>query len=92
MRISWKKTYSARIHSPQANYADVEGMQEYGYASIPPIEETLANYLLISEVSTLKTPSLPTQPLHLMSHLNGRAYAAAGQAGAALRTIAVLQA
>lgn len=67
-------------------------MQEYGYASIAPIEETLANYLLISEVSTLKTPSLPTQPLYLTSHLNGRAYAAAGQAGAALRTIAVLQA
>lgn len=60
-------------------------------AVMSPIEETLASYLSIVEVSALKTPSLSTQPLRLTSRLNGRAYAPAGQAEAAPHIMAVLQ-
>ncbi len=42
--------------------------------------------------STLKAPTLPSKPLRGTSRLNGRAYAAAGQAGAALHAMSVLQA
>lgn len=52
----------------------------------------LASYLSLGEASTLKGPTLLTKLLRVTSHLNGRAYAAAAQAGTALRTITVLQA
>lgn len=74
------------------NYTDVEGMQEHGYVLMPPIEETLASYLSMGQASTLKALPLPTEPLLVTSCLNGREYAAAGQAGATLHTMAVLQA
>ncbi|XP_026126050.1 uncharacterized protein LOC113107622 [Carassius auratus] len=90
---AWKKPYSARIHRHQrGNFADVEGIGEYGYVSMPPVEETFANYLVSGRVSTLKAPTLPSKPLKATARLNGRAYTAAGQAGAALHTMAVLQA
>lgn len=38
LRRSWGKPYSAYIHHSQANYADVEVMQEYCYVSC--LEET----------------------------------------------------
>ncbi|KAI2654735.1 Lamina-associated polypeptide 2, isoform alpha [Labeo rohita] len=59
---------------------------------MPPVEETLASYLSMGKTSSLKTPSLPSVPLQVTSRLNGRAYAAAGQAVGALHTMAVLQA
>ncbi len=90
---SWDKPYSARIHRYQhINYANIEGMREHGYASMPPIEETLASYLSAGVTSTLKAPALPSKPLRETSRLNGRAYVAAGQADAALHTMSVLQA
>ncbi len=90
---AWEKPYSARIHRyKHNNYADIEGMHEHGYASMPPIEGTLASYLSRGVISTLKAPALPSKPLKETSRLNGRAYAAAGQAGAALHTMSVLQA
>ncbi len=67
-------------------------MRENGYEKMPPIEETLACYLSVGETSSLKAPSLPSKPLQDTSRLNGRAYAAAGQAAALLHTMAVLQA
>lgn len=63
----------------QANYADAEGMREYVYA-------------FMRKASALKSPSLPTKPLHVTSWRNGRAYVAAGQARVALHTMAVMQA
>ncbi|XP_050988385.1 uncharacterized protein LOC127179128 [Labeo rohita] len=88
-----KKLYSSRIHNfPHSNYANIEGMREYGYEKMPPVEETLASYLSMGETSLLKTPSLPSIPLQVTSRLNGKAYAAAGQAVGALHTMAVLQA
>ncbi|KAL0157252.1 hypothetical protein M9458_048498 [Cirrhinus mrigala] len=67
-------------------------MHESGYERMPPIEETLANYLPLGEASSLKAPSLPSEPLQRTSCLNGRAYAAAGQAVASLHMMVVLQA
>ncbi|KAL0197556.1 hypothetical protein M9458_006096, partial [Cirrhinus mrigala] len=42
-------------------------------------------------LSSLKKATLPTKPCRLTSSLVGKAYQAAGQAGAALHTMAVLQ-
>ncbi len=89
----WKKPFSARIHRFQhTSYANVEGMRENGYEKMPPVEETLASYLSVGETSSLKAPSLPSKPLQETSCLNGKTYAAAGQAVALLHTMAVLQA
>ncbi len=89
----WKKPFSARIHKFQRNsYANIVGMRENGYERMPPIEETLASYPSMGETPSLKVPSLPSRPLQATSRLNGRAYAAAGQAVASLHTMAVLQA
>ncbi len=89
----WKKPFSARIHRFQRNsYANITGMCENGYERMPPVEETLASYLSMGEKPSLKVPSLPSMPLQATSRLNGRAYAAAGQAVASLHTMAALQA
>ncbi len=53
------------------------------------IEGMLANYLSAGVTSTLKAPVLPSKPLKDTSRLNGRAYVAVGQAGAALHDIGV---
>ncbi|ROJ73026.1 hypothetical protein DPX16_1210 [Anabarilius grahami] len=46
VRKAWKNPYSARIHlHQQGNFADVEGLGQHGYVSMPPIDETFANYL-----------------------------------------------
>ncbi len=88
----WKKPFSSRIHRFQhTSYANIVGMRESGYERMPPIEETLASYLSMGETASLKVPSLPSKPLQDTSRINGRAYAAAGQAVASLHTMAVLQ-
>ncbi|KAL0151682.1 hypothetical protein M9458_053083 [Cirrhinus mrigala] len=87
---AWNKPFSSHIHRFQhTSYANIEGMQENGYERMPPIEETLASYLSLGEASS---PSLPSEPLQRTPCLNGRAYAAAGQAVALLHMMAVLQA
>ncbi len=89
----WKKQFSSRIHRFQhTSYANIVGMHESGYERMPPIEEMLASYLSMDETASLKVPSLPSKPLQDTSRLNGRVYAAAGQAVASLHTMAVLQA
>ncbi len=74
------------------SYANITGMRERGYERMPPVEETLASYLSMGETASLKVPSLPSKPLQDTLRLNGRAYAAAGQAVALLHTMVVLQA
>ncbi len=64
-------------------------MHESGYEWMPPIEEMLASYLSMGEMSSLKVPSLSSKHLQDTSLLNGKAYAAAGQAVASLHTMAV---
>ncbi len=89
----WKKPFSSRIHRFQHNsYANIARMRESGYERMPPVEETLASYLSMGNTASLKAPSLPFKPLQDTSSLNGRAYAATGQAVASLHTMAVLQA
>ncbi len=56
----WKKLFSSCIHRFQhTSYANIEGMRESGYERIPPIEEKLASYRSMGEMSSLKVPSLP---------------------------------
>ncbi len=89
----WKKPFSSRIHRFQhTSYANIEKMLESGYEKMPPVEETLASYLSMDRTTSVKVPSLPSKPLQDTSRLNGKAYAAAGQAVASLHTMAVLQA
>ncbi|KAI2645370.1 putative hydrolase M10 [Labeo rohita] len=71
---------------------DHRGCTAQGYMMMPQVEETLAGYLSPGSSSSLKKPMLPTNPCRLTSSLVGKAYQAAGQAGAALHTMAVLQA
>lgn len=59
---------------------------------MPPVEETLASYLSQGESSCLKALAIPSKLLQTTSCLNDRAYPAAGQAGGALHTMAVLEA
>ncbi|CAM4467978.1 unnamed protein product [Leuciscus chuanchicus] len=93
IKKAWKNPFSARIHPHQrGSFAAVDGIAEHGYVPMPPVDETLANYLVSGQTSTLRAPTLPSKPLKTSSRLNGRANTAAGQAGAALHTLAVLQA
>lgn len=93
LSMSWKAPYSARVHIPHATmYSNIVGMGEHGYLTMPWVEQTLASYLSPAVASSLKSPSLPTKPVRLTSSLVGKAYTFAGQAGAFLHTLAVLQA
>lgn len=74
-----------------ADYANFEGVAERGYVRMPPVEETFASYISQGESSSLKIPALMSVALQSTLHLNGRTYVAAGQAGGALHTMAVLQ-
>ncbi|KAK3523851.1 hypothetical protein QTP70_010462 [Hemibagrus guttatus] len=66
-------------------------MDEHSYAALPKVEETLAGYLSPTLAAWRKL-ALPFKPCRAISALVGKAYTAAGQAGASLHTMAVLQA
>ncbi len=68
------------------------GLSDCGYRAMPRVEKTLASYLSPGVASSLKAPVLPSKPLRTTSALVGKGYAAAGQAGACLHTMSVLQA
>ncbi len=90
---SWKRPFSSRLFIPASDYyGNVAGLSECGYRAMPRVEQTLASYLAPGAASSLKAPVLPTKPLRGSSALLGKGYAAAGQAGACLHTMAVLQA
>ncbi len=90
---SWKNPFSSRLFIPASDYyGNVAGLSECGYRTMPRVEQTLAGYLAPGAASSLKAPVLPTKPLRGSSALLGKGYAAAGQAGACLHTMAVLQA
>ncbi len=90
---SWKRPFSSRLFIPASDYyGNVAGLSECGYRAMPRVEQTLASYLAPGAASSLKAPVLPTKPLRGSSVLLGKGYAAAGQAGACLHTMAVLQA
>ncbi|XP_073721072.1 uncharacterized protein [Misgurnus anguillicaudatus] len=90
---SWKRPYTSRVFVPSTSvYSTIVGAKTRGYTEMPQVEETLASYLSPGSASSLKKPILPTKPCRITSSLVGKAYQAAGQAGAALHTMAVLQA
>lgn len=86
-----KNPFFSCIHRFQhTNYANIEGMPEHRYERMAPVEEKLACYLSRGETSFLEAPYLPSKPHSDTSCLNGKAYAAAGQA--VVHCMAVLQA
>ncbi|KAL0148900.1 hypothetical protein M9458_055704 [Cirrhinus mrigala] len=89
----WARPFLARLFVPTSDYyGNVAGTTESGYRAIPWVEQTLASYLSPEVASSLKAPVLPTKPLRTTSVLVGKGYSVAGQAGACLHTMAVLQA
>ncbi|KAI2647309.1 Transposon Ty3-G Gag-Pol polyprotein [Labeo rohita] len=90
---SWERPFSARLFVPASDYyGNVVGLDERAYKAMPRVEQTLASYLSPSGASSLKAPTLPSKPLRTTSALVGKGYTAAGQAGACLHTMSVLQA
>ncbi len=90
---SWASPFSAGLFVPSSDYyGNVGGLKQRGYRAMPRVEQTLASYLSPVAASSLKAPSLPSKPLRTTSALVGKGYAAAGQAGACLHTMSVLQA
>ncbi len=89
----WARPFSARLFVPSSDYyGNVAGTSERGYRAMPLVEQTLASYLSPDAASSLKAPTLPSKPLRTSSALVGKGYAAAGQVGSCLHTMAVLQA
>ncbi|KAL0148085.1 hypothetical protein M9458_056625, partial [Cirrhinus mrigala] len=89
----WKVPFSDRLFIPVSyNYGNVAGMEEHGYRAMPRVEQTLASYLSPGTASSLKALVLPSKPLRVTSALVGKGYTVAGQAGACLHTMSVLQA
>ncbi len=68
------------------------GLGDSGYSVMPRVEQTHASYLSPGAATSLKAPFLPSKPLRTTSALVGKGYMAAGQAGACLHTMSVLQA
>ncbi len=91
---SWKQPFSSRLtNAAAADFANLVGSVEQGYTTMPVIEETLASHLSPSLAPSWKSrPLLPSKPCRTTSALIGKSYIAAGQAGMALHTMAILQA
>ncbi|KAL0187634.1 hypothetical protein M9458_014733, partial [Cirrhinus mrigala] len=90
---SWVRPFSTRLFVPASDYyGNVVGLDERAYKAMPRVEQTLASYLSPGEASSLKAPTLPSKPLRTTSALLGKGYTSAGQAGACLHTMSLLQA
>ncbi len=75
-----------------ADFTNLVGSVEQGYTATPVVEDTLASHLSPSLAPSWKSrPLLPTKPCRTTSALIGKSYIAAGQAGMALHTMAILQ-
>ncbi|XP_016107756.1 guanylate cyclase 2G-like [Sinocyclocheilus grahami] len=94
LTMSWHATYSARANPSTAAAAltTTDGADVKGYSMLPPLEEAVAAHLCLPFALGLKAHAArPSKPCRTTSVLANRAYAAAGQAGLALHTMAVLQ-
>ncbi len=91
---SWKQPFSSRLtNAAAADFTNLVGSVEQGYTAMPVIEDTLASHLSPSLAPSWKSrPLLPSKPCRTTSALIGKSYTAAGQAGMALQTMAILQA
>ncbi len=91
---SWKQPFSSHLtNAAAADFTNLVGSVEQGYIAMPVIEDTLASHLSPSLAPSWKfRPLLPSKPCRTTSALIGKSYIAAGQAGMALHTMAILQA
>ncbi len=91
---SWKQPFSSRItNAAAADFTILVSSVEQGYTAMPMVEDTLAFQLSPSLAPSWKSrPLLSTKPCRTTSALIGKSYIAAGQAGMALHTMAILQA
>ncbi len=91
---SWKQPFSSRLtNAAAADFTNLVGSVEQGYTAMPVIEDALASHLSPSLAPSWKSrPLLPSKPCRTTSALIGKSYIAAGQAGMALHTMAILQA
>ncbi len=81
---SWNRPFSSHVFVPStSSYSTIVDAKARGYMMMPQIEETLAGYLSPGSSSSLKKATLPTKPCRVTSSLVGKAFQAAGQAGAA---------
>ncbi len=64
--------YSAQLSNPPVfDYSDILEAREYGYGTMPRVEEALARYLSSDVASSLKAPVLPNKPCRVTSSLAG---------------------
>ncbi len=91
---SWKQPFSSHLtNAAAADFTNLVGSVEQGYTTMPRIEDTLAFHLSPSLAPSWKScPLFPSKPCRTTSALIGKSYIAAGQAGMALHTMAILQA
>ncbi len=91
---SWKQPFSSRLtNAAAADFTNLVDSVEQGYAAVPAVEDMLAALLSPNSNPSWKSrPLLPSKTCRTTSALIGKSYMAAGQAGAALHTMAILQA
>ncbi len=89
---SWKQPFSSHLTNAAADFTNLVSSVEQGYTAMPVVEDTLASHLLPSLAPSWKSRPLPSKPCRTTSALIGKSYIAAGQAGMALHTMAILQA
>ncbi len=91
---SWKQPFSSCLtNAAAADFINLMGSVEQGYTAMPVVEDTLASHLSPSLAPSWKSrPLLPSSRVGPISALIGKYYIAAGQAGMALHTMAILQA
>ncbi len=90
---SWRAPYSSRLRASSSSaLTSVDGAEEKGYGSLPPLDESVAAHLCPPMAIGWKAKAAhPSKPCRMTSALAGRAYSSAGQAASALHSMAVLQ-
>lgn len=90
---SWRAPYSARLRTSSSSaLTSIDGADERGYERLPPLDESVAVHLCPPAAIGWKAKANhPSKPCRTTSALAGRAYSSAGQAAAALHSMAVLQ-
>ncbi|CAM4295375.1 unnamed protein product [Leuciscus chuanchicus] len=87
---SWHAPFSARTRSSSSStLSTVDGAEEKGYVSLPPLEEAVAAHLCPPTAGSWRSKTVhPSKPCRTTSAI---AYAAAGQVASALHAMATLQ-
>ena len=89
---AWNAPFSTRTRSSVSPaFASVDGAQDRGYLSLPPVEQAIATHLCPPSAGRRTKPVLPSKACRTTSTLLTRIFSAAGQAASALHTMATLQ-